>query len=57
MSSPRIGPRSSRSRRSLQLVSLALVAVLAVFFLTQVIHGDRYRTISDASRAAHTGNR
>ena len=57
MSSSAGSQRSSRSRRSLVLISLALAAVLAVFFVTQVIDGDRYRTISDASRAAHTRGR
>ena len=45
--------RSVRSRRSLLAVALALAALLAVFFATQVLSGDRYRTISDANRATN----
>ena len=45
--------RSVRSRRSIVMIAIALTALLAVYFATQVLNGGYYRNISDANRATH----
>ena len=57
MTTPSEERPARRSRGPIVMIAFALGALLAVFFVTQVLSGGRYREISEANRAAAGADR
>ena len=39
------------------VIVLALMALLSAFYYTQILHGDRYRTIAETNVTANAPNK